>query len=306
MKKALGMALCVLMTVPLLAAQEWKGQGRLPGIVLDEQGQPIEGVRVKLFSPQWNGGFETKTDKEGKWTGAWMRTGQWDMDFEKAGYAPVRKSMHFNQFERYKELKVVMKKAEAMGMGISEEEKKALTSANDLYDKGEFAAAIEAYKAFLTKFPDAYVVWKNIGNSYFRMEKYDEAEEAFKQVLAKDPNDAMALISIGNCYANRGQKDQALEWYGKVTLEKVSDAGLLYTVGLAYFQASKLDDARKFLEKAVELDATNADAVYQLGLTYTSLNDKPKAITTFEQYLKIDPESERATQVKGFLDYLKK
>jgi hypothetical protein len=31
-----------------------------------------------------------------------------------------------------------------------------------------------------------------------------------------------------------------------------------------------------------------------------------KAIATFEKYLKVDPDSERAALVKGFLDYLKK
>jgi tetratricopeptide (TPR) repeat protein len=304
MKKALGMALFLLLTVSFLPGQEWKGQGRLPGLVVDEQGKPIEGVRVKLFCPKFNGGFETTTGKDGKWTGAWMRSGLWDLDFDKPGYAPVRKSLQFDEYERHKELEVVMKKAE--GLSVTDEMKKELTAANDLYDKGQFEAAIEAYKAFLAKFPDAYFIWRNIGNSYFRLEKYDEAEAAYKQVLVKDPNDALAIISIGNCYANRGETDKAMEWYGKVSLDSIADSNLLYAAGLAYFKASKLDEARQYLEKAVEVDETNADAIYQLGLTYTSLNDKPKAIATFEKYLKVDPDSQRATQVKGFLEYLRK
>jgi TolA-binding protein len=304
MKKAVGTALCVLLVASLLSAQDWKGQGRIPGIVVDGQGNPVEGVRVRFFCPKYSGGFDLKTGKDGKWVGAWMRSGSWNIDFDKIGYMPVHKTLEMNQFERYKEMKVVMKKIE--GLVVSDDMKKDLTAANDLYDKKNYGAAIDAYKAFLVKFPDAYFIWRNIGNGYFSQEKYEEAEAAYKQILAKDQNDIEAIISVGNCYSNRGDADKAMEWYGKVSLEKISDSNLLYSVGLTYFKASKLPDALKYFEKAVELDETNADAIYQLGLTYTALNNKAKAIETFERYLKADPDSERAAQVKGFLDYLKK
>jgi len=304
MKKFLLITLCALTATSLLPAQEWKGQGRLPGIVLDEQGRPIEGVRVKLSCPKWGGGFDTKTDKDGKWLGAWMRTGLWNIDFDKIGYTPLHKSLQMNQFEKYKEMKVVMKKVE--GLVVSDDMKKDLTAANDLFDKKDYGAAIDAYKAFLVKYPDAYFIWRNIGNSYFLQEKYDEAEAAYKQILTKEPNDVEANISIGNCYANRKNTEAAMEWYGKVALEKITDSNLLYSVGLAYFKTSRLEDARDYFEKAVELDETQTDALYQLGITYTALQNKEKAIATFEKYLKAGPDSERAGQVKGFLDYLKK
>ena len=35
MKKTLLISLCVLMAAAVLTAQEWKGQGRVPGIVVD-------------------------------------------------------------------------------------------------------------------------------------------------------------------------------------------------------------------------------------------------------------------------------
>ncbi len=97
-----------------------------------------------------------------------------------------------------------------------------------------------------------------------------------------------------------------MEWYGKMSLEKISDPNLLYSIGIAYFKASKLPEAEKYFAKAVEVDETQTDALYQLGITYTAEQNKEKAIATFEKYLKVDPDSERAGQVKGFLDYLKR
>jgi tetratricopeptide (TPR) repeat protein len=304
MKKALILAVGVLLAASVLAAQEWKGQGRVPGIVVDDQGNPIEGVRIKFFCPKFDGGFETKSGKDGRWLGAWMRSGLWNIDFDKIGYQPVHKSLQMNQFEKYKEMRVVMRKIE--GLVVSEDMKKDLVAANELFDKKDYAGAIEAYKAFLVKFPDAYFINRNIGNAYFLLEKYDEAEAAYKEVLAKNPNDVEATIGIGNCYANRGDDTAAMEWYGKVALDKIDDTNLLYSVGLTYFKMSKLPEAAAYFEKAVSLDENNLDALYQLGITYTALNEKDKAIVTFEKYLKVDPDSERAAQVKGFLDYLKK
>lgn len=304
MKKATCLVVGALIVASLVYAQEWKGQGRIPGIVYDEQGKPLEGVKVKVFCPQYNGGFEVMTDKDGKWTGAWMRTGSWNLDFEKIGYMPVRKSFQMNQFVRNKELEVTMKKVE--GLVITDEMKKDLTAANDLFDKKEYEGAIAAYKAFLVKFPDTYYIWRNIGNAYFVQEKYDLAESAYKEILAKKADDADAIISIGNCYANRDQLDQALEWYSKAVLDNIKDSNMLYSVGVAYFKVSKLDEAVRYLQKAVDLEEGNTDALYQLGLTYTALQNKDEAIIIFEKYLKVDADSERAGQVKGFLDYLRK
>ncbi|NIQ17596.1 MAG: hypothetical protein GTN43_02185, partial [Candidatus Aenigmarchaeota archaeon] len=55
------------------------------GYVYDEQGTPIEGVTVKLFSHYAQSGFDVQTDRDGKWVAAGIRGGTWDVDFEKPG-----------------------------------------------------------------------------------------------------------------------------------------------------------------------------------------------------------------------------
>jgi len=43
-----------------------------------------------------------------------------------------------------------------------------------------------------------------------------------------------------------------------------------------------------------------------LGLAHLTLGQQKEAVEVFENYLEHDPDSERASQVKGFLEYLKK
>jgi tetratricopeptide (TPR) repeat protein len=304
MKKALALMAGLLAVASFLSAQDWKGQGRLPGIVVDEQDNPIEGVHIKLFCPQWNGGFEVTTGSDGRFVAAWMRSGLWNIDFDKIGYQPVRKAFRMNQFERQPEMKVTMKKVE--GLVITPDMKDDLVKANTLFDKQDYAGAVEAYRAMLEKFPEAYIIWRNIGNCYFVQEKYEEAEAAYKEVLAKNPDDVDSIVGVGNCYANRGDMDKAMEWYGKAPLDKISDSSSLYAIGIAYFKASKLEEAREYLDKAVEVEPTNTDALYQLGLTLTAMQKPDEAIAAFDKYLALDSDSERAGQVRGFLDYLRK
>jgi tetratricopeptide (TPR) repeat protein len=294
----------LLVLVIALPAQEWKGKGRLIGFVFDQDNKPLEGVRVKLFFTKVNAGLEVVSDKDGKWTAAWLRGGAWNIDFEKSGYIPLKKSFDVNEYGKNPELKVNMQKTE--GLVVTDELKAALTQANALFEQKNYQGALDAYQALLAKFPDAYPIWKNIGNCYFALEQYDKAEEAYRKILDKEPQNADALVLVGNTYANRGQADKAMEWYGKVDLDKIKDSTVLFNIGTNYYGLSKFEEALKYYQRSVELQPDNTDALYQLGLAYLNLQKNTEAIASFERFLKFDADSPKAGQVRGFLDFLRK
>ncbi len=304
MKKAILLTLCIVLAAGTLAAQDYKGKGRLSGQVLDQDNKPIEGVRIKFFLPKAGGGFEVVTDKEGKFLAAWMASGAWNVDFEKMGYEIRKIVVDIAEQRKNPDIKMNLKKVE--GLMVTDDLKNGLNKANEIFERKDYAGALAAFQALLVKYPEAYILWQNVGNTYFTQEKYDQAEEAYKKVLEKMPGNVDATISIGNCYANRGQADKALEWYGKIDFDKITDATVLYNIGTNYYNMSKFEDALKFYKRSVDVQKDYLDGLYQLGLTYTNLQRKAEAIATFEQYMKIDPDSPRSAQVKGFLDYLKK
>ena len=304
MKKFLLLTICVVLAAGLLAGQDYKGKGRVAGQVLDQDNKPIEGVRVKFYLPKASGGFDVTTDKDGKFNGVWMASGAWNVDFEKLGYELRKIVVDIAEQRKNPDIKMNLKKIQ--GLMLTDDLKDGLTKANDLFEKKDYAGALAAYQGLLAKNPDAYIIWLNVGNTYFTQEKYDQAEEAYRKVLEKSPNNADATVAIGNCYANRSQADKALEWYGKIDFEKITDATVLYNIGTNYYNMSKFEDALKFYKRSVDVQKDYLDGLYQLGLTYTNLQRKAEAIATFEQYMKIDPDSPRSAQVKAFLDYLKK
>jgi len=303
--KKMALVCSVLIAVAvLLPAQDYKGKGRLGGLVTDESGRPLEGVRVKLFSLNAQQGLSVVTDKSGRWLGAWIRSGGWNVDFEKIGYAPKKISVEISENKKNPDIEIKLTKVE--GLVITDSVRDLLGKGNDLYEKADYAGALAVYQQIIAQSPDAYPIYLNIGNCYFSQEKYDLAEESYLKMLEKDPKRAETLIAIGNCYTNRGDSAKAMEWYGKVEFEKIEDPIVLYNLGTNYYNNAKFEDALKFYQRAVEKQKDSVDALYQLGLTYLNLQRNAEAIAAFEDYLKIDRDSARATQVVGFLEYLKK
>ena len=61
----------------------------------------------------------------------------------------------------------------------------------------------------------------------------------------------------------------------------------------------------RYYLKAVEKKPDFLDAIYQLGLTYLTLGKYEDSLKTFESYLNCDSGSERAGQVRQFIEFLK-
>ncbi len=302
MKKKIYIALVLFVAASFLFAQAYKGRGKVRGFVYDEEGKPIEGVTVKLYCVKADSGFETKTNKKGEWKALWIRGGTWYIDFYKVGYEPKKIVVELKELSRNPDIEVTLKKVK--GLVLSKEILDLLDKGNKLFDQKKYNEAIKVYEEILQKYPDAYIINKNIGNCYFAMEQYDKAEEYYKKVLEKDPNNVDILIAIGNCYMNRGDAETAVKWYNKIKFEQINDPIVLYNLGTIYYNHGRYDMALKYYKRAVELNKKFLDAYYQLGLTYFALNKNKEALEVFKEYLKLDSTSARAKEVQDYVKYL--
>jgi len=304
MKKIAFITLILVLSAGLVLSQSYRGQGRLKGKVTDEEGKPLQGVKVKLFSVRGQSGFELTTNAEGEWTANYIRGGGYNIDFLKAGYEPKSISTSIPEATNNPPVEVKLKKA--AGLMITDELRAALEAGNKLFAETKFEEAGKVYEDLVAKNPDVYILHKNVGNCRFELQQYDLAEAAYQKVLEKEPGNADIILLIGNCYANRGEADKAMEWYNRIEFEKITDPTVLYNIGTSFTKQSKFEDALKYYKRSVEVQKDYLDGLYQLGLTYLALGRNPEAIPPFEDYLKIDPDSPRAGQVRNFLEFLKK
>jgi len=303
MKKLPYLLLLIFLTT-FLFSQSYRGQGRLIGVVSDQDGKPLEGVKVKLFSQRGGSGFELATDKNGEWKANYIRGGGWNIDFEKDGYQTQKISVNIQESSQNPPVEVKLKKIE--GPVITDEFKAALNEGNRLFEENKYEEAIKVYEEIINANPYSYIINKNIGNCYFQMQKYDLAEEYYLKVLEKEPSNAEIILLIGNCYANRKENEKAMEWYSKIDFEKITDQMVLFNIGSSYYSQSKFEEALKYYKRAIEIQKDFLDAIYWLGLTHIAMGNNQEALATFESYLKYDSTSEMANRVKGFIEFLKK
>lgn len=304
MRRSVLLMVLILSSVSLAWAQGYMGQGRVNGIVTDEAGQPLEGVKVKLFSLKAHASFETLTNAKGEWKAVYIRGGAWNIDFEKEAYFPKKISVELMENARNGRVEIKLVKME--GFVISDSLKERVNVGNRLFDEGKYEEAVRIFEDISVQDPNAYILNKNVGNCYFELQRYDAAEKAYLRVLEKEPENAEIIMLIGNTYSNRGDQAVALEWYGKIDIEKITDSTALFNIASSFFAKSNFTEALKYARRAVELQPGSTDALHLAGLINLNLGDKAAAIEAFERYLKLDPDSERAAQVRGFLEFLKK
>ena len=139
MKKAVLAVTIVLVAALVCQAQDYKGKARQGGVVFDEKGAPLEGVNVKLFSVRAQQGFAVKTDKNGKWMAAWIRSGGWTVTFEKIGYAPQNITVNVQETAKNPDVTAIMVKVE--GLALTDEIKALLIQGNADFELKKFDEA---------------------------------------------------------------------------------------------------------------------------------------------------------------------
>jgi len=295
-----GMAVLVLAI--LLTAQH-AGKAKMKGVVTDEQGQPLEKVKIKLFSENGQSGFEVESEKDGSWKAFWIRGGVWDIDFIKIGFEPKRISISLDESGKMFDVPIRLKKMQ--GVMLTKELMDELEKGNQLFNQQKYDEALAVFIKMITENPEAYIIHMNIGNCHFEKKEYDQAIASFMKVLETEKDHIKAVISIANSYSNKGDQEKALEWYGKLSLDKIDDADAIFNIGVNFLNKGDMAASITYFKRSVELKPEFLEGWFQLGVAYTAVSNYPEAKAAFENYLKYDPNSERAAQVREIMKSLK-
>ena len=309
MKKVLVIAaVAIFLSVSLFAQSGVVGKGKIKGIVLDENGKPLQGVTVKLFSLKSQAYFlpSPKTDSEGKWRAIYLRGGSWNIDFEKTGYENKKISYRVDETPGAKQPEIEIKLNKIEGIALTDTIVNELEKGNLLFTEKKFQEALLIYEDILKKNPEVFIIYKNIGNCYFALEKYDRAVEFYQKLFEKQPKSPETMTLIGNSYVNAKNMEKAMEWYGKIPFEEIKDADTLYNIGANLTNNNKNDLAVKYFKRAVEVDADFAEGYYQLGMTHTALNQIPEALEALKKFMELAPDSPNVGTARAIVDAFSK
>jgi tetratricopeptide (TPR) repeat protein len=96
---------------------------------------------------------------------------------------------------------------------------------NDLYQKGDYQAALDAYQAAQVAAPDRPEAYYNAADALIQQQKLDAAQAALEQVLktADESLAAQAYYNLGNIYFDMGKYADAAEAYRQSLLRRPDD-----------------------------------------------------------------------------------
>jgi len=130
--------------------------------------------------------------------------------------------------------------------------------------------------------------------------------QALKDIVKKDPKNLSAWVELGNLYFDSDQPKEAIEAYSQYLAVKPDNADVRTDLGIMYRKLGDFDRALAEFRKAAQTDPKHVNSRYNIGLVL--LHDKQDikgAISAWEEYLKVDPKSERAQRIRAQIDKMK-
>jgi cytochrome c-type biogenesis protein CcmH/NrfG len=130
--------------------------------------------------------------------------------------------------------------------------------------------------------------------------------QTLKDILQKDPKNLSAWVELGNTYFDTNQPQESIDAYSKYLAMKPDNPDVRTDMGIMYRKLGDYDRAIKEFRTSAQNDPKHVNSRYNTGLVL--LHDKQDikgAIKAWEEYLKVDPNSDRANRVKTQMDKLK-
>ena len=130
--------------------------------------------------------------------------------------------------------------------------------------------------------------------------------QALKDIVKKDPKNLSALVELGNLYFDSRQPKEAIEAYSRYLAIKPDNPDLRTDLGIMYRALGDFDRAIEEFKKAAQSDPKHVNSRYNMGIVL--LHDKQDvkgAVKAWEEYLKVDTNSERANRIRAQIDKMK-
>ncbi|MBM4338937.1 MAG: tetratricopeptide repeat protein [Deltaproteobacteria bacterium] len=130
--------------------------------------------------------------------------------------------------------------------------------------------------------------------------------QSLKDIIKKDSKNLPALVELGNLYFDTGQPKEAIDAYSQYLAVKPDNPDVRTDMGIMYRALGDFDRAIEEFKKAAQSDPKHINSRYNIGIVL--LHDKQDvkgAIKAWEEYLKVDPNSERANRLKAQMEKMK-
>ncbi len=296
--KTLSLALLFI----LISTPAWAQVGRLRGVVVDAEGEPVRGAVLMIDRLDQNGNYQVKTNKKGQYVHAGLPLGNYG----------IRLLIDGEEIDRVQGVRVSPAKQAIVDFDLiapEEREERATTAtpANEKQLSGmsdsereEYEAALKERQAQMAE-NEALNSAFNAGMQALKAKNYPVAIESLKSAAEISPDQDVIWGNLGQAQANF-----ALTKTGDEQTALMADASMAYTkamgiaptktiypnnLGLALMQTGQVDEGMVMLEKAVAIDPANGgQSYYNVGVVLSNRGDADGALAAFRKATEVQPD----------------
>lgn len=156
--------------------------------------------------------------------------------------------------------------------------------------------ALYSYKKALQHRKNYANCYYNMGNLYIDMKNSSMAMKYWKETLAIDPMHGRAWSNILAYFDNKGLAEEILK-YSEAALKYVpNDASILFSRANAFGKLGNFNESESLFLRAIQLKPTSAVFHANLGVLYHRFNKRDKALESYRNALKLEPNLKSAKQ----------
>lgn len=168
--------------------------------------------------------------------------------------------------------------------------------ANLCYRMKKYDDAVEAYKKAIELCGEDIVgqqdIFYNMGNAYYMLNRYEKAARCYEKSIAVNPGNILALENLAFAYVYAGDAEKGIEILKRETEGKRYRACFI----LAYLlcESGRFAEAEAELRNSLKLQPNSTEALNMLGKVLMKLAKPDKAITVFDEVLRVVPDDFQA------------
>jgi tetratricopeptide (TPR) repeat protein len=296
-----------------LPAQEGRGNGRLTGTIVDENGAPLVNATITLKYMEFNNTRQTKSNAKGQWGFLALGKGVVQVTGEMEGYASSVTQQPVSGVAPNPEIRIVLKK----GSGVAgDPNRDAILRAHEMFDKRQYQEALVLYQEFAQKNPANYQIGVYIANCKTELGDYDEAMAEFQKVLAEVTKEtpelkgnataALVFAGIGDIHLRQENFKLAVENFQRSIDIQPGDPALPYNVAEIMFARGKVDEAEKYYLLATQIKPAWPKPYLKLAYVATNRGQMDKAVEHLKKYCEIGKDDPNFAEGQALLDLLQK
>jgi tetratricopeptide (TPR) repeat protein len=143
------------------------------------------------------------------------------------------------------------------------------------------------------------------GEELLMLNQPAQAVDFLLRAIAEEPANTLASLYLGIVYEQLGRMDEAIALYRRILPSAGNlSATVANNLGNVYFQRGNLNDAEQFYTQAIGFNPSFPSAYLGRANTRIRAGNLQNAITDYEQYLRLEPNSSRRTNIEQLVSLI--